>query len=78
MRHDRDHQTHQAHQALTTWTIDCDECVMRNTGACDDCVVSFVVDREPGEALVIDAEAERAVRMLARAGLVPRLRHVAG
>ena len=61
-----------------TFVIDCDECVMRNTGACDDCVVSFVVDREPGEALVIDAEAERAVRMLARAGLVPRLRHVAG
>jgi hypothetical protein len=51
---------------------------MRATAACDDCVVSFVVDREPGEALVIDADEERAVRMLARAGLVPRLRHVAG
>ncbi len=59
-------------------TIDCDECVMRHTGACDDCVVTFVVGREPGEALVIDVEEERAVRMLARAGLVPRLRHVAG
>ncbi len=59
-------------------TIDCEECVMRHTTACEDCVVSFVVNREPGEALVIDVEAERAVRMLARAGLVPRLRHVAG
>ncbi len=59
-------------------TIDCDECVMRHTSACDDCVVTFVVDRQPGEALVIDVEEERAVRMLARAGLVPRLRHVAG
>ena len=59
-------------------TIDCGECVMRRTPACDDCVVSFVVNREPGEALVIDVEEERAVRMLARAGLVPRLRHVAG
>jgi hypothetical protein len=58
--------------------IDCSECVMRATAACDDCVVTFVVDREPGEALVIDVEEERAVRMLARAGLVPRLRHVAG
>lgn len=58
--------------------IDCFECVMRATAACDDCVVTFVVDREPGEALVIDVEEERAVRMLARAGLVPRLRHVAG
>jgi len=59
-------------------TIDCSECVMRATEHCDDCVVSFVVGREPGEALVIDADEERAVRMLAKAGLVPRLRHVAG
>ena len=59
-------------------TIDCCECVMRATAACEDCVVTFVVGREPGEALVIDADEERAVRMLAKAGLVPRLRHVAG
>jgi hypothetical protein len=59
-------------------TIDCFECVMRATKACDDCVVSFVVGREPGEALVIDVDEARAVRMLADAGLVPRLRHVAG
>ena len=65
-------------QALRMLTIDCFECVMRATAACDDCVVSFVVGREPGEALVIDADEERAVRMLAKAGLVPRLRHVAG
>jgi hypothetical protein len=58
-------------------TIDCTECVMRATPACDDCVVSFVVGREPGEALVIDADEERAVRMFSEAGLVPRLRHVA-
>jgi hypothetical protein len=55
--------------------IDCAECVMRQTVACDDCVVPFVVGREPGEALVIDVEEERAVRVLAGAGLVPRLRH---
>ena len=56
-------------------TIDCAECVMRHTAACDDCVVSFVVSRRPGEALVIDVDEERAVRMLSGAGLVPRLRH---
>jgi hypothetical protein len=61
-----------------TMTIDCGECVMRATGACDDCVVSFVVEREPGTALVIDVFEERAVRMLARAGLVPELRHAVG
>jgi hypothetical protein len=59
-------------------TINCEECVMQHTAACDDCVVTFVVNREPGEALVIDVAEERAVRLLARAGLVPRLRHVAG
>jgi hypothetical protein len=59
-------------------TINCDECVMQHTMACDDCVVTFVVNREPGEALVIDVAEERAVRLLASVGLVPRLRHVAG
>jgi hypothetical protein len=56
-------------------TIDCSQCVMRQTDACDDCVVSFIVGRRPGEAVVIDVDEERAVRSLARAGLVPRLRH---
>jgi hypothetical protein len=50
---------------------------MRDTTVCDDCVVTFVMGREPGEALVIDAAEARAVRMLANAGLVPALRHTA-
>jgi hypothetical protein len=40
-------------------------------------VVSFLLDREPDDAVVIDAAEERAVRMLERAGLVPRLRFTA-
>jgi hypothetical protein len=55
--------------------IDCDECRMQHTSACDDCVVTFIIGREPGEAVVIDVEEERAVRLLAKVGLVPRLRH---
>jgi hypothetical protein len=58
--------------------VDCAECVMHDTDVCADCVVTFVVGREPGEALVIDAAEERAVRMMARAGLVPALRHASG
>ena len=58
--------------------VDCAECVMRDTDVCGDCVVTFVVGREPGEALVIDAAEERAVRLMARAGLVPELRHASG
>jgi hypothetical protein len=55
--------------------IDCDECVMQHTVACDDCVVSFIVDREPGAAIVFDAASARALRNLSAAGLVPGLRH---
>jgi hypothetical protein len=55
-------------------TIDCDCCELRNTNACDDCVVSFLLEREPEDAVVIDADEARAMRMLERAGLVPTLR----
>jgi hypothetical protein len=55
-------------------TIDCDCCTLRDTDACSDCVVSFLLGREPDDAVVIDAEEARAMRMLERAGLVPTLR----
>jgi hypothetical protein len=57
--------------------IDCHDCRMQHTAACADCVVSFIVGREPGDAVVIDVAEARAVRVLARAGLVPELRHQA-
>ena len=56
-------------------TISCDDCVARDSEACADCVVTFICGREPDDAVVIDAEEERAVRLLSRAGLVPDLRH---
>jgi hypothetical protein len=55
-------------------TIDCDCCALNRTEACDDCVVSFLLGREPDDAVVIDADEARAMRMLERAGLVPMLR----
>ena len=58
------------------FTIDCDDCAMQGTDACKDCVVSFICGREPHQAVVIDVEEARAVRLLERAGLVPGLRHV--
>ena len=60
----------------TSFTISCDGCAVQGTDACDDCVVSFIADRDPDDAIVIDVEEERAVRLLSRAGLVPQLRHV--
>jgi hypothetical protein len=56
--------------------IDCDECAMQGTSACADCVVTFICSRSPGEAVVVDVAEERAIRLLAGAGLLPRLRHV--
>ena len=56
-------------------TIDCGDCVMAETDACNDCIVSFIVNREPGDAVVVDAAEERALRSLSDGGLVPQLRH---
>jgi hypothetical protein len=58
------------------FVISCDECVMQHTDACDDCLVSFILNREPGDAVVIDADEARALRMLTHVGLVPGPRHV--
>jgi hypothetical protein len=55
-------------------TIDCDCCELQGTSGCDDCVVSFLLGREPDDAVVIDADEARAMRMLESAGLVPSLR----
>jgi hypothetical protein len=52
--------------------IDCDACAHQGTSQCDDCVVSFLLDREDG-AIVVDAEEARALRSLGQAGLVPLL-----
>jgi len=57
------------------FTITCDDCVMQHTDVCRDCVVTYLCDREPGHAVVIDAAEARALRALSRNGLVPRLRH---
>jgi hypothetical protein len=54
-------------------TIDCLQCTMQHTEACDDCVVTFLLDRDPEDAVVIDADEARAMRLLEDAGLVPSL-----
>jgi hypothetical protein len=55
--------------------ISCSDCVMEGSEACADCVVTFLCSREPGEAVVIDADEARALRLLERGGLAPTLRH---
>jgi hypothetical protein len=58
----------------STMVIDCGHCLLEGTDACKDCLVTFVLGREDGDAVVVDAQEVRAVRLLERAGLVPRLR----
>jgi len=58
-----------------TYTIDCDECSMQGTEACADCVVTFLCQREPGDAIVVDLAEYRALELLAESGLAPSLRH---
>jgi hypothetical protein len=55
--------------------IDCDECVMRGTDTCRTCVVTFICDRDPSSAVVIDPGESEALRLLGRSGLVPLLCH---
>lgn len=51
--------------------IDCDSCVIRGL-ACGDCVVSVLLGVP--ENVEIDVLEQRAIDMLERAGIVPRLR----
>jgi hypothetical protein len=55
--------------------IECDDCRLVGTAACDDCVVTFLCGREADEAVVIDVAEARALRLLSQGGLVPGLRH---
>lgn len=72
-----------SHPVVMLWsmtdvlTIDCDECSLQATSACDDCVVTFLCGSERARAVVIDMAEARAVRLLGDAGLVPTLRHAA-
>jgi hypothetical protein len=60
---------------MSTIVISCDTCVMRATAACADCMVSHLLSPAPIEDVVFDDEEVRVVRLLARAGMVPTLRH---
>lgn len=60
---------------MKTITIECDTCSMRHSEACEDCVVTFLLGREPDDAVVFDVQEARAVRLLGEAGLLPSLRY---
>lgn len=56
--------------------VDCAACALQGTHACDDCLVTFVLDRPATGPVRLAAEDLDAVRVLTGAGLVPQLRLV--
>ena len=55
--------------------IECRTCVMQHTDHCRDCVVTALMEPSPRRGgLVVEADEERALRELARAGLIPEIR----
>ncbi len=58
-----------------TLTIDCADCRFQHSDVCADCVVTFICSREADDAVIVDLDQLRAVKMLSTAGLVPELRH---
>ena len=58
--------------------IDCDECVMQHTAACEDCVVTFLCggpSESPSTIVSLDAREVASLGVFQRAGLAPRLRY---
>lgn len=51
--------------------IDCDECELKGTDACEDCFVMAVLSRKEHEPLVLEPEEEEAIQVLREAGLAP-------
>lgn len=51
--------------------IDCEQCAMKDTSACDDCVVTCLLGDGP---IAMSDTQEEALRNLAEQGLIPRLR----
>lgn len=53
--------------------IDCEQCAMRDTSACDDCLVTCLLGDSPVDLSETQSEA---LENLAEEGLVPHLRLV--
>jgi hypothetical protein len=49
---------------------------MQHTAACDDCIVTALIDRPAQDAVVLDLDEARAIRALQRGGLAPRTRYL--
>jgi hypothetical protein len=67
--------SHAAEEQPGRLLISCDTCVARNTSACNDCIVPMLCGEPQTDAVIFDYEELRTLAVLAKSGLVPRLRH---
>ena len=74
-QHEKQHEKDDRDSSSEVLVIDCETCSERETPTCDDCMVTFLCKRDPGDAVVVDLGEFRALRVLGESGLVPPLRH---
>ena len=55
--------------------VSCDTCIMRFTAHCADCLLTHIISPAPKELVELDEVEQRAMALLARAGMVPTLLH---
>ena len=48
---------------------------MKNTDTCGDCMMTYLCDQPADGAVILDLQELRELKLLAKAGLVPTLRH---
>ena len=54
-------------------SISCNDCVLRGTPDCSDCLVSFVLGETPDELIMTSRDAE-VVQLFTAQGMMPRLK----
>ena len=54
--------------------ISCSDCEMQHSAACGGCIVTHVLGHD-NDSVVFDLATERAIRLLARAGMIPSSRY---
>ena len=56
-------------------SIDCESCPLINTDLCDDCLVTFICDRDPKAAVIVSLEEWKSMKSMTKVGLLPELRN---
>ena len=56
-------------------SIDCELCPLANSDSCDDCLVTFICDRDPETAVIISLDEWRSMKAMTKVGLLPELRN---